>query len=208
MPKVILHVEDEENDVFLLQHAMTKAGYSVPIQVATDGQRAIDYLSGTGDFANRDKFPWPSLVLLDLKLPHVPGLEVLKWIRQEAALLIPVVILSSSENEEDITVAYELGANAYLVKPSDMSQLPEIAKTIKDFWLTQNRPHPKPAGANRSARSIRQPATARAKVSELGWRVWLGVVLCLDRCCNQQNGAEAKSKFLRAWAGVMKFSIS
>jgi|SRR4051812_14252754 DNA-binding response OmpR family regulator len=142
MPKVILHVEDEEDDAFLFRRAMTKAGCSVPIQLASDGQTAIDYLKGTGSFAKRDEFPLPSLVLLDLKLPHVPGLEVLKWIRQEAALLVPVVILSSSENENDITAAYELGGNAYLVKPSDTSEFPEIAKTITDFWLRRNRPHP------------------------------------------------------------------
>ena len=146
MPKVILHIEDEECDVFLFQHAMRKAGDNVSIQVATDGQKAIDYLKGAGKFANRNEFPLPSLVLLDLKLPHITGLDVLKWVRQEAGLSIPVVILSSSENEDDIATAYELGANAYLVKPSDTSELNGIAKTLKDFWLIQNRPHPNAAG--------------------------------------------------------------
>jgi CheY-like chemotaxis protein len=141
MTEVILHVEDEENDAFLFQHAMTRAGHLVPIQVATDGQKAIDYLKGEGNFANRAEFPLPSLVLLDLKLPHVPGLEVLKWIRQEAALSIPVVILTSSENEGEIAAAYELGADAYLVKPSDSGELAEIARVIKDFWLIQKRPY-------------------------------------------------------------------
>ena len=142
MAKVILYVEDEENDALLFQHAMAKAGHPGPIEIATDGQKAIDYLEGAGKFANRDDFPLPCLVLLDLKLPHVPGLEVLKWIRQGGTLSIPVVILTSSENENDIVAAYELGANAYLVKPSDIRQLAEIAKAIKDFWLIQNRPCP------------------------------------------------------------------
>jgi DNA-binding response OmpR family regulator len=140
--KVVLHVEDEENDVLLLQYAMTKAGHQMPLQVATDGQMAIDYLKGEGCFANREEFPLPDLVLLDLKLPLVPGPEVLKWIRQEAALRMPVIILSSSENQDDIATAYELGANAYLVKPSDTRHLADIAKAIKDFWLDQNRRHP------------------------------------------------------------------
>jgi DNA-binding response OmpR family regulator len=138
--KVILHVEDEENDAFLFRHAMIRAGHLVPIQVATDGQMAIDYLKGEDSFSNRAEFPIPSLVLLDLKLPHVPGLEVLKWIRREAGLSIPVLILSSSENEAEIAAAYELGADAYLVKPSDSGELAEIARVIKDFWLMQNRP--------------------------------------------------------------------
>lgn len=146
MAKVVLYVEDEENDVLLFQHAMAKAGHLGPIQVATDGQKAIDYLEGAGNFANRDDFPLPCLVLLDLKLPHVPGLDVLKWIRQKGTLSIPVVILTSSENEDDIAAAYELGANAYLVKPSDTRQLAEVAKAIKDFWLIQNRPCPNTVG--------------------------------------------------------------
>jgi CheY-like chemotaxis protein len=146
MRKVILHVEDEENDLFLFQHAMMKLGPGLAIQAATDGQKAIDYLGSQGSFTNRDEFPLPSLVLLDLKLPFIPGLEVLKWIRQKAALSIPVVILSSSESDNDVAASYELGANAYLVKPSDTSQLTEIAKAIKDFWLTLNRPHPDSSG--------------------------------------------------------------
>ena len=156
MAKVVLYVEDEENDVLLFQHAMAKAGHLGPIQVATDGQKAIDYLEGAGNFANRDDFPLPCLVLLDLKLPHVPGLEVLKWIRQEGALAIPVVILTSSENDDDIAAAYELGANAYLVKPSDIRQLAEIAKAIKDFWLIQNRPFPSTVGTSGLAQTNHQ----------------------------------------------------
>src|SRR2546426_4873268 len=117
MTKVILHVENEENDVFLLQHAMTKAGVDNPVQVASDGQQAINYFKGEGKFSNRAQSPLPYLVLLDLKLPFVPGLEVLKWIRGQAQLPTAVVILTSSENEADIAAAYRLGANAYLVKP-------------------------------------------------------------------------------------------
>ena len=136
--KTILQVEDDPNDVFLLQHAMTKAGVENPIQVATDGQQAIDYLKGAGKFANRGRFPFPCLVLLDLKLPHVTGLNVLKWIRQQPGAALVVVMLTASGEDEDIAAAYRLGANGFLVKPSQASQLVEMAKAIKDFWLTHN----------------------------------------------------------------------
>ena len=142
MIRAILLVEDDENDVFLMQQAMQKAGVVNPIRVASDGQAAIDYFKGTGKFANREEFPLPCLVLLDLKLPHVMGLDVLKWIRQQPEVAAIVVILSSSNEEADIATAYRLGANGYLVKPPDASKLADVAKSIKDFWLTQNTPPP------------------------------------------------------------------
>ena len=136
--KTILQVEDDPNDVFLLQHAMTKAGVTNPIQVATDGQQAIDYLKGVGKFANRETFPMPCLVLLDLKLPHVMGLNVLTWIRQQPGGALVVVMLTASGEDADIATAYRLGANGFLVKPSQASKLVEMAKAIKDFWLMHN----------------------------------------------------------------------
>jgi two-component system response regulator len=140
MARTILLVEDEPNDVFFMQQAMQKAGVVNPIQVASNGQQAIDYLKGAGKFANRAEFPLPCLVLLDLKLPYVMGLDVLRWIRQQHGLPVIVVILSSSKEEEDIATAYRLGANGYLVKPPDLGKLLDMAKSIKDFWLTQNTP--------------------------------------------------------------------
>lgn len=136
--ETILQVEDDPNDVFLLQHAATMAGVTNPIQVATDGQQAIDYLKGVGKFANREKFPMPCLVLLDLKLPHVMGLNVLKWIRQQPGSALVVVMLTASGEDADIAAAYRLGANGFLVKPTQASKLVEMAKAIKDFWLTHN----------------------------------------------------------------------
>src|SRR5688572_12299591 len=99
--KTILQVEDDPNDVFLLQHALTKVGVANPIQVATDGQQAIDYLKGEGRFADREKYPLPCLVLLDLKLPHVMGLNVLKWIRQRPGSALVVIMLSASGEDAD-----------------------------------------------------------------------------------------------------------
>lgn len=141
MPPTILLVEDEESDVFFLKKAFAKAGLSNPVQVATDGLHAMDYLKGVGEFANREAFPLPYLVLLDLKLPHVMGLEVLKWLRQQPEFRsVIVVVLTSSVAEHDVETAYALGASAYLVKPADATKLGAIAQSIKDFWFTHNRP--------------------------------------------------------------------
>jgi two-component system response regulator len=142
MAKVILHVEDDEDAVFLFQHAMGEVATDCSIRAVSDGQMAIDYLKGLGKFQDREAFPLPWLVLLDLKLPQVLGLDVLKWIRREAGLTVPVVVLTSSQHKGDISSAYKLGANAYLVKPSDLRQLIEMAKMIKGFWLMQNTPPP------------------------------------------------------------------
>lgn len=136
--KPILQVEDDANDVFFLGHAMNKAGVANPIQVVSDGQQAIDYLKGAGEYADREKFPMPCLVLLDLKLPYVMGLDVLKWIRQQPGAPLVVVMLTASGEDGDIATAYRLGANAFLTKPSKASKLEEMAKAIKDFWLTHN----------------------------------------------------------------------
>ncbi len=140
--KPILQVEDDPNDVFLLEHAMRKAGVMNPIKVATDGQQAIDYLKGIGKFSDRSKFPQPCLILLDLKLPYVMGMDVLKWIRQHAEPGMIVIIFSASSAYTDVTKAYRFGANAFLIKPSEATRLVEIAKAINDFWLIHNTlPH-------------------------------------------------------------------
>ena len=149
--KTILQVEDDPNDVFFLKHAMNNAGVANPIQVVSDGQEAINYLSGAGKFAARQTFPLPGLVLLDLKLPFVMGLDVLKWIRKQPDVAPVVIVLTASAEDEDVASAYRLGANAFLTKPSEASQLRDIVKAIKDFWLTHNT-LPRP--------SLEQPASA------------------------------------------------
>jgi len=142
MTTTILQVEDDPNDVYLFQHAMKKAGFTSPIQVASDGKQAIEYLDGKGKFADRKSFPLPGLVLLDLKLPYVMGLDVLKWIRQQPGVATVVVVLTASAQESDIASAYRLGANGYLIKPAEADKLQDMARAIKDFWLTQNTPPP------------------------------------------------------------------
>ena len=152
--QTILLVEDDENDVFFFQRAMNKAGMTHPLQVVRDGQEAISYLQGGGKFSHRAQVPPPGLILLDLKLPFVMGLDVLKWIRQQSGLAPVVIILSSSQQEADIAEAYRLGANAYLVKPAETSDLAEMVRAISDFWLRQNTPPPSP-------RMDRQPEIAK-----------------------------------------------
>jgi len=136
--KTILQVEDDPNDVFLMQHAMRKVGMANPVQVARDGQEAMDYLQGAGKFADRTTFPFPCLVLLDLKLPYVMGLDVLRWIRQQPGPALPVLMLTASGEDVDVATAYRLGANAFLTKPCEASKFQEMVKAIKEFWLTHN----------------------------------------------------------------------
>ena len=132
----ILLVDDEENDVFFMTDAFKRSGID-NIYVAQDGQQALDFLNGHGKYSDRKHFPKPALVLLDLKLPFVMGLEVLKRIRQRPNGPI-VIILSASADPTDVQSAYNAGANAYLVKPSSMSALLDMVKCIKSFWLNQN----------------------------------------------------------------------
>jgi CheY-like chemotaxis protein len=135
----ILQVEDEEPDVFMLKVVFKRAGITSPVHVVTDGEMAIHYLSGVGKFADRKAHPLPCLVLLDLKLPKVSGLEVLEWIRDRPGLKkLVVVVFSSSALPRDIERAYELGANSYIEKPSSIDHTVEIAQLLKGWWLGYN----------------------------------------------------------------------
>ena len=145
MASLILLVEDEPNDAFFFEHCLRQAGIPNPLRVAKDGLEALDYLRGHGRFADRVKNPLPGLVVLDLKLPKATGFEVLEQMRGDPGLRrLIVLVLTSSSSERDIIKSYDLGANAYLVKPSDSRQLAQMVQTLKDFWLTYN--HPPPAG--------------------------------------------------------------
>lgn len=136
---VLLHVEDDPNDVLLLQRAFKKANVPINIQAVNDGDKAVAYLGGAEGFGDREKFPLPSLILLDLKMPRKSGLEVLAWIRgQDKLRRLLVVIFTSSKHDEDINRAYDLGANSYLVKPVGFDMLVETAKLLNQYWLTTN----------------------------------------------------------------------
>jgi CheY-like chemotaxis protein len=135
----ILLVEDNPKDVFLVKRALRKAQVVTPVQVVNDGDAAVHYLSGEVPYSDRMAHPLPVMVLLDLKLPRRSGAEVLTWIRQKPDLRrLPVVILTSSREYADINRIYDLGANAYIVKPMDFDQLVDVLKTLDLHWITYN----------------------------------------------------------------------
>jgi CheY-like chemotaxis protein len=137
--KTILVTEDVENEGVLLKHAFEKAGVKAPLEFVRDGQEAIDYLGGTAQYSDRAKYPFPGLLLLDLKLPARSGFEVLEWVRARAGLKrLPVVVFSASARAEDVTRAYELGASSYLVKPMDVAELGEMGKLLEEYWYGFN----------------------------------------------------------------------
>jgi CheY-like chemotaxis protein len=137
----VLLAEDEENDVLLLNRAFKEADIQNPLRIVRDGQAAIDYLSGAGEFGDRTRFPLPCLIILDLKMPLITGMDVLRWIREQPNLrCVPVIMLTSSAEPQDVERAYELGVNAFVSKPSGISKRAELAKLIKGFWLGFNEP--------------------------------------------------------------------
>ncbi|MFA5182095.1 MAG: response regulator [Syntrophales bacterium] len=141
--KVILLVEDNPDDVELTIRAFRKNHISNEVIVAKDGAEALAYLQGTGTYAGRDIRDMPVVVLLDLKLPKIDGLEVLKRIRQdEFTKLLPVVILTSSKEENDVISGYNLGANSYICKPVDFEQFTEAIKSLGLYWLVWNESPP------------------------------------------------------------------
>lgn len=131
-----LLVEDREEDIVLVRRSFVRAKVLNPLQVVTSGAQAIAYLSGTGLYTDRLAFPMPSLVLLDLQMPGIDGFAVLKWIRQREALKeLHVVILSSSDAMRDVSAAYRMGANSFLIKPIDFERFVEISQALGGFWL-------------------------------------------------------------------------
>lgn len=134
----VLYVEDDSNDIYFVGWGFETAGLTNPIHVVTDGEQAIDYLAGNGPYADRAQYPVPALVLLDLNLPMLSGIEVLRWIRQQSQYQsLPVVIFSASDQDADKEKARQLGASDYLVKPADMTTLPEIVQALARRWLGQ-----------------------------------------------------------------------
>jgi DNA-binding response OmpR family regulator len=136
----ILLVEDDEADILLLRRAFRNAHIANPLIEVRDGQAAIHYLSGEGDYADRTRYPIPFLILLDLRLPKLSGFEVIAWMRDQAQLAnLIVVVLTASDHVPDVTKARDLGANSYLVKPGNFEELVEMVKRIKGRWLLLDR---------------------------------------------------------------------
>ena len=144
----ILLAEDDPNDVLLIQRAFQKAGLRNALKVTRDGGQAIEYLGGEGMYANRERFPIPFLLLLDLKMPGTNGFEVLEWVRKEPELKrLLVVVLTSSNLQADVDRAYELGANSYLVKPVSFDEMVNMIKRFEIYWTEINRTPSTPATA-------------------------------------------------------------
>lgn len=147
-PFTVLLVEDDLNDIFLVKRAFKRAHIQNPLQVVTDGLEAIHYLRGEGKYADRKTHPLPKLIVMDIKMPRRSGFEVLEWVKHHDGPLrrIPVVIVSSSEDPGDINRAYELGANAYMVKPMDFHAVEHLFQSITHYWgLECAKPELEPA---------------------------------------------------------------
>jgi CheY-like chemotaxis protein len=137
---VILVAEDDENDVFLIRRAFHQAQFENPLEVVRTGEDAINYLQGAHPFEDRDRYPTPALVLLDLKMPRKNGFEVLAWIRQHSEFnSLAVVVLTSSQESADINRAYALGANSYLVKPANFLSLVDMINRLKEYCKFTNQ---------------------------------------------------------------------
>ena len=145
---VILLVEDNPDGVELTLRSLRQHNISNEVVVTRDGAEALDYLFSTGAYASRDTGNMPAVVLLDLKLPKIDGLEVLRRIRaDERTELLPVVILTSSTEEQDLINGYKLGANSYVQKPVDFAQFSEAIRLLGMYWLVLNEPPPRGGGS-------------------------------------------------------------
>lgn len=143
--KTILLVEDNPDDEMLTLRALARNGIKHQVQVAHDGVEALDYLLGRGEFASRDVRQTPVVTLLDLKLPRLDGLGVLREVRRhEATRNLPIVILTSSKEEQDLIQGYGLGANSYIRKPVDFVQFTEAVRQVGSYWLILNENPPPP----------------------------------------------------------------
>ncbi|MBE9053201.1 response regulator [Nostocales cyanobacterium LEGE 11386] len=137
--ETILLVEDDPRHILLIQRAFHKAGITNPVQVVNDGDAAVFYLSGEEPYGDRTLYPLPVLILLDLKLPRRSGDEVLMWLRQQPVIRrLPVVVLTASREYADINHLYDIGVNAYMVKPFAFNDLVEIVSLLNQHWLIFN----------------------------------------------------------------------
>ena len=134
----VLAAEDEESDAMILRMAFERAGVTNPLVVVRDGQEAVDYLSGAGDYSDRHRFPLPGLILLDLKMPRMSGLDVLLWLAARPEFKgLPAIVFSSSPDQSDIRRAKEAGALEYFVKPHSLRELVTILQTLHSRWLAE-----------------------------------------------------------------------
>jgi len=137
-PLTILYAEDEENDVFFLERAFNLAGSPHSLKAVPDGAQALEYLTGEGIFADRTRHPFPDLILLDINMPKKSGFDVLAWLRSQPRYnSLPALILTSSSRPEDMEKARQLGADDYLLKPTDPLKLVELVRSLQEQWLSK-----------------------------------------------------------------------
>lgn len=139
----ILIVEDEEHDVEFLRRAFERVGIENPVHTVSNGEEAIEYLTGAGRFADRTAFPFPRVMVTDLKMPQMGGIELLRWLQSNHRYrVVPTIVLTSSTHEADVNAAFEAGASGYMVKPVDFSQLEQVASVIANYWKLSLTPRP------------------------------------------------------------------
>lgn len=134
--KTVLLVDDGHDERLLFERAAKKAGASFNLQFAEDGEAGVAYLNGTGEYADRGRFPLPDLMVLDLNMPRMTGFEVLEWIRNHPHFReLPVIMFTASDHEKDVKRAFELMVNSYLVKPMSIAALVDTVRMIDDYWI-------------------------------------------------------------------------
>ncbi|MGN6385020.1 MAG: response regulator [Verrucomicrobiota bacterium] len=132
---IILLAEDDPNDVLLLQRAFKKNGIELPVHVSADGEDAMLYLKGEGKYKDRETYPFPRVIITDLKMPKCSGFDLLRWLHEHPECsLIPKIVLSASAEEQDVALAYQLGVNCYFQKPREFSPLCKIVELANTFW--------------------------------------------------------------------------
>ncbi len=137
----ILLVEDDEDDAFLFRRALKKSNILNPIQWVKDGAEAIAYLTGEPPYMDRAVFPFPEIIVLDLKMPRISGLDLLGWLRDHPGFqVIPTIVMSSSKHDSDVRKAYNLGANTYFVKPSSFDTLAKLIQTLHEYCALSTKP--------------------------------------------------------------------
>jgi CheY-like chemotaxis protein len=135
---LILLAEDDENDIYLMRRAFQRAAVPNPVQIVRNGQEAIDYLQGTGDYSQRDRYPLPGMLLLDLKLPWLDGFDVLAWLRKRPEFnTLPVIVLTSSKLQSDVDRSRDLGVHDFRVKPASFEDLVRLLDDVRKCWLEE-----------------------------------------------------------------------
>lgn len=137
----ILIAEDDENDILILERALRKVGFTNPFHVCRDGAEVVEYLCGEGKYADRQKYPFPRILITDLKMPKMDGLQLLRWLHDHPQCnIIPRIVLSASRQPSDVQEAYKWGVNSYLVKPGSYEQLVQMLKVVFDYWEICEKP--------------------------------------------------------------------